>query len=89
MSWKKSLLLKCQILGLRVNTLGANEKYPVLNRDNLTISIQMQLSQTQETLSQAFCAFLKSTLSFQYFEKRDDPQGNCISDITGSGNVVR
>ena len=48
----------------------------------------MQLSQTQETLSQAFCAFLKSALSFQYFEKKDDPNGNCISEMTSSGNVV-
>ena len=44
LSWKKSLLLTCQILGLLVNTLAANEKYPVLNRDNLTIPFQMQLS---------------------------------------------
>ena len=44
LSWKKSLLLTCQILGLLVNTLAADEKYPVLNRDNLTILIQMQLS---------------------------------------------
>ena len=41
LSQKKSLLLKCQILGLFVNTLPSDEKYPVLNRDNLTISIQM------------------------------------------------
>ena len=40
-TWKKSLLLTCQILGLLVNTLAADEKYPVLNRDNLTIPIQM------------------------------------------------
>ena len=44
-SWKKAFLLTCQILGLLVNTLAADEKYPVLNRDNLTIPIQMQLSQ--------------------------------------------
>ena len=49
LSWKKSLLLTCQILGLLVNTLAADEKYPVLNRDNLTIPIQMQLSLTQNT----------------------------------------
>ena len=40
-NWKMSLLLTCQILGLLVNTLPADEKYPVLNRDNLTISIQI------------------------------------------------
>ena len=40
--WKKSLLLTCQILGLLVNTLAANEKYLVLNKDDLMIPIQMQ-----------------------------------------------
>ena len=50
LSWKKSLLLTCQILGLLVNTLAADEKYPVLNRDNLTIPIQMQLSQKKNLL---------------------------------------
>ena len=45
---KNSLLLTGQILGLPVNTLGADEKYPVLNRDNLTILIQMQLSRTKK-----------------------------------------
>ena len=45
---KKCLLLTCQILGPLVDTLAANEKYPVLNRDNLTIPIQMQLSNQQK-----------------------------------------
>ena len=43
--WKKSLLLTCEILGLLVNTLATNEKYPILNRENLKIPIQMQLPQ--------------------------------------------
>ena len=68
MSWKKSLLLTCQILGLLVNTLAADEKYPVLNRDNLTIPIQMQLSQKQKTFSQFLGAFLQSTRTFKDFE---------------------
>ena len=29
--WKKPLLLTCQILGLLVNILAADEKYPVPN----------------------------------------------------------
>ena len=32
------LFLTCQILGLLVNTLASNEKYPVFNRDNLSLS---------------------------------------------------
>ena len=47
---KKSLFLTCQILGLLVNTLPADEKYLVLNRDNLTIPIQMQLSEKPKIL---------------------------------------
>ena len=89
LSWKKSLLLTCKILGLLVNTLAANEKYPVLNRDNLTIPIKMQLSQKQKTSSQFLAAFLKSRLNFEYFEQKDDPHRFCISQITDSENVVR
>ena len=86
---KKSLLLTCQILGLLVNTLAADEKYPVLNRDNLTIPIQMQLSQKQKTFSQLFAAFLKFRLNFKYFEKKYYPHRFFISEITDSKNVIR
>ena len=72
MGWKKSPLLTCQILGLLVNTLAADKRYPVLNRDNLTIPIQMQLSQKQKTFSQIFAAFLKSRLDFEHFERNDE-----------------
>ena len=40
MSWKKSLLVICKILGLFINTLTADDKYSLLNRDNLTQPIQ-------------------------------------------------
>ena len=56
---KKSLLLTCRILGLLVNTLAADEMYPSLNRNNLTKSIQMQLSHKQKQISEFFTAFLK------------------------------
>ena len=67
LSWITSLLLICQVLGLLVNTLAADEKCRVLNRDNLTIRIQMQLSEKQKTFSIIFTAFLKCRLNFQYF----------------------
>ena len=86
---KKSLLLTSQILGLLVNTLAADEKYPVLSRDNLTIPIQMQLSQKQKTFSEFFAAFLKFRVNFEYFEKTDDPHRFCIFEVTDSENVVR
>ena len=85
---KKSLLLTCQILAHLLNTLAADEKYPPLNRDNLTIPIQMHLSEKQITIPQFLVVFLKSTLNLEHFEKKDDPQSFCISDITDSENVV-
>ena len=89
LSWKKSLLLTCKILGHFLKILAADHKYLVLNRDNLTISIQMQLSQKQKTFSQFFAAFLKSTLNFKHFESKDDPHRFCIFEVTDSENVVR
>ena len=70
LSWKKSLLLTCKILGLLVNTLATDEKYPLFNRDNLTIPIQMQLSEKQKTFSRFLAAFLKSRLNFKHFETK-------------------
>ena len=89
LSWKKSLFLTCQILGLLFNTLTADEKYLLLKRDNLTIPIQTQLSQKQKTFSQFFAAFLKFRLNFEYFETKYAPLTSCVSQITASENVVR
>ena len=55
------------MFGLLVNTLTANEKYPVLNRDNLTIPTQMQLSQKQKIFFQFCATFLISRLNFKRF----------------------
>ena len=67
-----------------VNTLSADDKYSFLNRDNLTQPIQMQLSQKQKTFSGFFCAFLKSSLNFEHFQKKDDSHSWGISKITDS-----
>ena len=89
LSWKTSLLFTCQIFWLLVNTLAADEKYPVLNRDNLTIPIQIQLSQKHKILCHYFTTFLKSSLNFEYFETKYDPHRFCISEIADCENEVR
>ena len=88
-SSKMSLFLTCQILGLFVNTLAADEKYRLLNRDNLTIPIQTQLSRKQKTFSEFFAALLKFRLNFKYFKKKYYPYRFCISQILDSENVIR
>ena len=55
---------------LVVNTLAADEKYLVLNKDNLTIPIQMQLSEKEKKFDQFLAEFLKSISNFEYFEKK-------------------
>ena len=65
-----------------VSTLGVVEKYSFPKRDNLTESIQMQLSQKQKTFSQFLSAFSTSRLNFEHFQKKDDPHSLFISEAT-------
>ena len=48
-----------EILGVFVNTLTADGKYPVQGCENLQLPIQMQLSEKRKTFSQFF-SFAKS-----------------------------
>ena len=67
------------------NTLTADGKYSLLNRDNLTQAIRTQLSQKEKAFSKVFLAFSKSRLNFEDFQKKDDPHSWFISEITHSG----
>ena len=53
---KVSLVIH-KILGVFVNTLTVNGKHYLLNRDNLTQPIQMQLSQKQRIFLNLFWHF--------------------------------
>ena len=75
------MLVLCKFLRLLVNTLTDDEKYSLLYRENLTQSIQLLLSQKLRSFSQFFSAFLKSTLNFEHFQKKDDPLRGCSSQI--------
>ena len=57
----------------------------LLTRDNLTQTIQIQLSQKQKAFSKfSIFAFLKSIFNFQHFPKKDDSHSWCISGNSGS-----
>ena len=83
-NWKKSILVLCKILRLFVNTLIADDKSSLVNRDNFSQPIQILLIQKQNTFSQFFSAFLKSKLNFEHFSQKDDPNTRCIFEITDS-----
>ena len=78
------MLVLCKFLRLLVKTLTDDEKYSLLYRENLTQPIQILLSQKRKTFSQFFSAFLKFTLNFEDFQKKDDSHSRCISQITVS-----
>ena len=62
-----SLFVICELLGLFVNTLTANDKYSLRDSQNLPQPIQMQLSKKQKRLSKFFATFLKSKSNVQHF----------------------
>ena len=67
-----------------VKTLTADDKYSLLNRDNLTQPILTPLSQKHKAFSQFFLPSSRSTLNFEHFQKKDDPRSLFISEITHS-----
>ena len=66
-----SLLVIGEILGVFVNTLTADGKYPVQGCENLQLPIQMQLSEKRKTFSQFFVPFLEFISNIKHFEKKD------------------
>ena len=56
-----SPLVLGEILGVFVNTLTADGKYPVQGCENLQLPIQMQLFQKRKTFFQFSILFLRST----------------------------
>ena len=66
---KMSLLVLWKISRLFSSTLSADTKYSLLNKDNFTQQIKMQLCQKQKNFSEFFSAFLKSSLNFELFQK--------------------
>ena len=59
--------------------MTADDKYSLLNRDNLKKAIPTKLSQKQKACFEFFLTFSKSTLNFEHFQKKDDPHSWFIS----------
>ena len=64
--------------------MTADDKHYLLNRDNLTQQIEMQLSKKEKTFSEISFAFLNSLLNFKHLPKNDVLHNWCIFGNTGS-----
>ena len=62
-----------KILRLFFKALTVDEKHYLLNRDNLTEPIQIQLYQKQKNFCDFHFAFLKSMSNFKYLPSKDHP----------------
>ena len=71
-STKRLVLVRSEFLGQFVNTL---------NQENLSQQVPMQTSLKVKTCSRFLIAFLKSTLNFEYFERKDQCHSLSISEI--------
>ena len=83
------MLVGWKSLRLFVNTLTDDDNYCLLYRDNLTQTIQILLSQKQETFSQFFSPFLKSTLNFEHFQKKMTLIADVFPKLPSPKNVIR
>ena len=61
LSWKKSFLVRSEILGLFVNRLSVEYKYSRRNMHNFPEEVQAQLSQKRKDFYGFFIAFIKFT----------------------------
>ena len=89
LSRKKPLLVICRILRLFVNSLTADDMYALLNRDNLTQPIYMQLSREEKIFSWIFFPFLKSILTFNHFQKKMNLIVDVLPQLKTSRKVVK
>ena len=67
-----------------VQTLTADDKYSLLNRDYSMQLIRTKLSQKLKLVLDFFFSFSKCTLNFQHFQNKDDPRSLFISEVTHS-----
>ena len=65
-----SLLVIYKILGLLVNTFATDDKYTLLNSDNLMQQIQMLITKKETNFLNCFSVLLKSRSSFEDFGKK-------------------
>ena len=75
------VLVRSEVLVQFVNTLTADYEYSRENRENLSQQVSLQTSLKLKTCSRFFIAFLKSTLNFEYLEKKDQSQSSSITEI--------
>ena len=69
--------------------MTADDKYSLLNRDNLTQPIRTQLSQKQKAFYPFFLAFSKCALNLKHFQKKMTLIADFFPKLRTPENVAR
>ena len=72
-----------------LNSLTADDKYSLISGDKWMQTIQMDLSQKQDTFSQFFCAFFESALNFEVFQKKMTLISSVFPKLLTTKDVLR
>ena len=86
---RNTLLATCKISKLFPNKLTADGKYSLLNWENLTQHIQMQLSLKPKTFYRFFSKFLKSRFNFEHCQKKMALIAEVFPKLRTPKNMVR
>ena len=73
--------VRSELLGQFINTLTADYKYSRQNLEKFSQQVPMETSLKLKNCSRFFIAFLKSTLNFEYFERKDQSKSLSITEI--------
>ena len=84
-----SLLVISEILGLFVNTLTADAKHSLHNRENSKQPIQMQSSKKWKHFTEYFAAFLNFTSILKHFQENKSFIAYLFSKLEIMKEVVR
>ena len=79
---QESLLDTWMFFRLFLTTLTADDKISHISKDKWKETIRMNFSQKPKIFSKNFSAFFEPALNFEHFQKKDDPDRICISEIT-------
>ena len=84
LSWKKSVLVGSEILGLFFITFTSEDKYSRGKNQNFAEQLQTKLCQKRKAFSGIFIAILKCTSSLEYFQWKNDHSSLSIAEIIDS-----
>ena len=73
--------VRSELLGQFINTLTADYKYSRQNLEKFSQQVPMKTSLKLKTSSRFFIAFLKSTLNFEYLQRKDQSKSLSITEI--------